>query len=339
MKTPLLILGICAGIYTNAQTIELADTISTGDAMTYYVLDSNATNLAAVTGAAVNWDYSGIAAYNIAPNANNVINAADSDFGADFTEARYSEDFENSVKTFFTNDAAGSQVLVHGFVFQEETSDFVINYTDPLISYKYPMVQGDTYTDDISGTATVMDIPVAISGDATVTADGSGTLVVGGVTYNNVLRVHTVEFSEGMLLTETVSIGRESYVYYDIDNFNMPVFIHASIEVDAGPGGEFGFTTVYTRGEITDYVGVEKNNAVAADLSVYPNPCVAGMATVSTIPGTESLTIINSLGQTVRTINNPTATEKIDVSDLNRGVYFVQAVKNGAVRTEKFVIK
>ena len=341
MKTPLLLLGICAGLYGTAQTIELADTLSTGDLMTYYVLDSNATDYADVTGASVNWDYSNIGTYmGIASNDNPVIDATASDYADDFPTARYSEDFENSVKTFFTNDAGGSQTIVHGFVFQEESSDFIIKYdVDPLVSFNYPMNQGDSYTDAIDGTATVSGTNVDIDGSATITADGSGTLVVGTETYTNVIRVHTVETSDGILLGQPVSIRRESYVYYDIDNFNMPVFIHATVNADAGPGGEFGFTAVYSRTDVTNFVGVQENELVTLNLSVYPNPNSTDFATVTTVEGTQTLSIISSLGQVVRTINNPTTTEKIDISDLSQGVYFVQVMKDGATRTEKFVIK
>jgi len=152
MKTPLLLLGICAGFCSTAQTLELADTISTGDAMTYYVLDSNATSYAAVTGADVVWDYNDLGGYMVPSNDNNVIPGSASDFADDFPMAVYAEAFENSVNTFFTNDPGESQVIVHGFVFEELANDFVIQYDeDPLISIKFPMNQGDTYTDAIKG--------------------------------------------------------------------------------------------------------------------------------------------------------------------------------------------
>lgn len=341
MKSPLLLLGICAGVSASAQTINEADTLSTGDAMTYYVLDSSATSYSEITGADVVWDYNDIAGYMIPPNDNNVINRTDSEFSDDFPGAMYTEEFENSVHTFFTNDEAGDQVIVHGFVFQELSNDFIIKYDeDPLISYKFPMNMGDSYTDAIQGTAVVpLAGDVAISGEAEIAADGTGTLKVAGTDYANVIRVHTREVSEGVILGSPATITRESFVYYDIASFNMPIFVHASVLAELGAGGDFGFTAVYSKDAVTDYVGIEEEPAEKLEISVYPNPVHGNFATVTSVQGTESLIVLNSLGQVVTTINNPNTTEKIDVSDLDRGVYFVQAVRGDATRTEKFVVK
>ena len=341
MKTPLLLLGICASVVGTAQTIELEDTLSTGDAMTYYVLDSNATAYEDITGADVVWDYSEIGAYMMAPNVNNVIDREDSDFAEHFPGARYTEAFENSVHTYFTNDDAASEVIVEGFVFQELSNDFIIKYNvDPLIALDLPMSLGDSYTDAIEGVAVVPvgDEDPEISGEATIEADGTGTLKLGGTDYTNVIRVHTTEISEGTILFTPATITRESYVYYDIDNFNMPIFIHATILLETGVG-DFGFTAVYGKDEITDYVGLEEESTTPVDLSIYPNPVDGTFTTVSTSEGTEQLTIMNSVGQVVRVINNPQTAEQIDVSDLERGVYFVQALKGASTRTEKFIVK
>ncbi len=341
MKTPLLLMVISAGFYGNAQTINLSDTLSSGDSQTYYVLDSNATAYADVTGAGVTWDYNSIGGYGITPNINSVIPGETSDFGDDFPDATYAENFENSIHTFFTNDPGASEVIVHGFVFQELSNDFIIKYDiNPLISYKFPMTLGMTYDDDIQGTATLpLAGDVAIEGSATVTADGTGTLIVGTSSYTDVIRVHTIEVSEGIILGSPAIITRESYVYYDLAADNMPIFIHGSVLAELGAGGDFGFTAVYSIDNITDMVGIEETTNEKLDLSVYPNPTTGNFATISTVEGTESLTILNSLGQVVSTYNNPGTQIKVDVSDLNRGVYFVQAIKGSATRTEKFVVK
>lgn len=341
MKTPLLLLGICATVAGTAQTIQLEDTLSTGDAMTYFVLDSNATAYEEVVGADVEWDYDDVAAYMIAPNNNNIIDREDSDFSTDFPDARYTEAFENSVQTYFTNNDGASQVIVHGFVFQELTSDFIIKYdVDPLISYQFPMNFGDSYTDEIEGTASLpLAGDVSISGEATIEADGTGTLKLAGTAYPNVIRVHTTEISEGVILGSPATITRESFVYYDIDSYNMPIFVHATVLAELGAGGDFGFTAVYGKDEITDYVGLEEETTSPVQLSIYPNPVAGTFTTVSATEGTTKLTILNSVGQIVRVINNPQTTEQIDVSELERGVYFVQAIKGAATETEKFIVK
>ncbi|MDA7804146.1 T9SS type A sorting domain-containing protein [Crocinitomix sp.] len=339
MKTPLLVLGICVSFFAAAQTINLSDTLSTGDAMTYYNLDSNATNYSEITGTGVTWDYSDIGGYAIA-NVNNVIDRADSDFGTDFPAANYTEEFENSVQTYFSNDAGGSQVIVHGFVFQELTNDFVIKYdVDQLISYQFPMSQGDTYTDAMEGTAVVpVAGDVAITGEATITADGSGTLIIGTNTYSDVLRVHTIEVSEGIVLGAAAVITRESYVYYDITAFNMPIFVHATVHAELGIVGDLGFTAVYSKDEIVEGASI-KESTKKLNIAVYPNPAAGKNATITSDQNTESITIYSSLGQVMMTIINPKVSENIDLTNYANGVYFIQAVKGDAARTEKFIVK
>jgi hypothetical protein len=341
MKTPLLLLGISISFLGAAQSITLSDTLSTGDATAYYVLDSNVVDLAGVTGAAVTWDYSAIGAYDMAPNNNNVINRTASAYAADFPTARYSEDFENSVKTFFTNVPGSSEVHVQGFVYIDGSNTIKIKYDDDaLISQKLPMDLGDTYTDAISGSAVVAAFPaIDIDGEATVVADGTGTLKVGGNTYTDVIRVHTTEFTEGTAFGGPLEITRESYVYYDIASQNMPIFMHIFVELDAGSFGVFGFKATYGKDMITDYVGVNDILNTTAELSIYPNPVVGNIATISTEAGTQSIQILNTIGQVVLTVNNPAVLEEVNVADLKSGVYFVQATKNGTVQTSKFVVK
>ncbi len=341
MKTPLLLLGICAGIASTAQTIELADTIYTGNSMTYYVLDSNAVNYAGTTGTGVNWDYSTIGAYDIPPNTNAVIDAEGSEYDAEFPDAHYNENFENGILSYLSHNPTDNETIVHGFVFEEASGTFVIKYdVDPLISLKYPMSQGDSYIDDISGTVLTAGSSFAISGTATVSADGSGSLQVGDNTYTSVIRVYTKEVVSGTTPVGTsATFTRESYFYYDIENFNQPVFIHGKIAVDAGLLGDFEFSTVYGRDLITDYVGIEENKAEALNLSVYPNPVTGNAATITVSEGADKLTVLNTLGQSVLTINNPAKVETVNMADLKTGVYFVQVQKGSALRTEKFVVK
>ena len=343
MKTPLLLLGICASFYGTAQTIELADTISAGNSMDYFVLDSNANAYSAVIGAGSVWDYSEVGGYGLAANTNDVIMKDASTFATDFPTATYAENFENGVNTFFTNDPTNNQVIVHGFVFQELASDYIIKYdSDPLISYKFPMNLGDSYTDDLSGTAVLPGVgDVDISGEAVVTADGTGTLKVGDVEYTNVIRVHTVENTSGLIVVfgTTLSVTRESYVYYDIDNYNMPIFIHASIIAEVGVAGTFGFTAVYSRDEITDYVSVEETIQENTNLSVYPNPATGDFATLTSPAGTESVAILNTLVAVVYTINAPATVETINLSNFAKGIYFVQTTKAGTTKTLKFIVK
>ena len=342
MKTPLLLLGICVGLYANGQTIELEDSLSIGDMTTYYTLDSNVTSYADVTGSGASWDYSDIGGYGLAGNLSEIVAIGDSEFPGEFPDATYNEDFTNGISTYFSHDPAGNKTIIHGFAFEEAANTFIIKYdVDDFVGLEYPMSLGDSYTDDIEGEAVVpVGDPIDISGTATVSADGSGTLTVGTNVYTNVIRVYTKEVTSGTAtIGGTVTFTRESYAYYDIDNYNMPIFLHGSILAELGVLGDRGFTAVYSRDDITGIVGVEENVQSSVELSVYPNPVSGNFTSVTVTEGTDKLTVLNSIGQEISVINNPSTKENLNVAELNRGVYFIQAQKGTSVRTEKLVIK
>ena len=73
-------------------------------------------------------------------------------------------------------------------------------------------------------------------------------------------------------------------------------------------------------------------------ISVYPNP-VSSILTIATANNdtVESVTVTNSLGQTLRTLDKNTV--KIDMSDLSSGVYFLQIKTKENVLNQKIIKK
>ncbi len=339
MKQGLLFLGLIAGISASAQ-ITIDDTLYVGDAIVYYNLDSNATNLAATTGAAVTWDYSTIAGYNGSPtHADDITAASGTAYASDYSTANYCEELTDGVWTFFTNDDALDETHVHGFVYNDGTTEFIITYeVDDLKAMVYPMNLSDTYTDPIEGTASIPTLGnVAVTGDATVTADGTGTLLIGTNTYSNVIRIHTDEESSGTFFGQTIVISRESFVYYDLSSANpMPIFRHDAVEADLDAGGLYGFSAIYSKDQVSNFVGMEKNEAVA--FSVYPNPST-DVITIETPSATSQISIVNSNGQVVKSISSTQLKETVDVSSLESGIYIVTVSFDGTTSSQSITIR
>ncbi|MFH0895326.1 MAG: T9SS type A sorting domain-containing protein [Bacteroidota bacterium] len=87
--------------------------------------------------------------------------------------------------------------------------------------------------------------------------------------------------------------------------------------------------------EFEYFVGVEENATL--NVSVSPNPS-AGMLTIQTGVNTESeITVMNALGQTVKSTKRNQSKVKLDISDQPDGMYFVQ-VRNGSQRIMKKII-
>lgn len=328
---------LLASVSASAQTITVNDTISSGDKVVYYVADTNATNMAGTTGPGVTWDYSTLAGYGIS-NLDTVIDAADSPFGSDFPMASYNEDFENGVKTFFSNTE--DSVIVNGFVFQEQSNDIIIVYDDdPLTTMKFDMSQGESYTDYLEGSAILPFVgTVDITGTATVEADGSGTLLVGAATFSNVLRIKVVENINGTASGQPFTVTRTVYSYYDMASNTMPIFMHATIFADLGLIGTYGYQAVYSAEPLTGtgFVGLEETEELT--FSVYPNPA-NDVVRITAPEKTEQISITNIAGQVVYSTYQPVGQIEINVANFPAGVYFVKLEKGSAVVTEKLVIR
>lgn len=99
-------------------------------------------------------------------------------------------------------------------------------------------------------------------------------------------------------------------------------------------GGTFSIDDVAFTGS-TATLGVKENQI--AGLNIYPNPVTNGKFFISTDANAEkSVVIFDVLGkQVVKT----TATESVNVSNLNAGIYIVKITEEGKTATRKLVIK
>jgi hypothetical protein len=344
MKKVLLGLLCFTGIGAVAQTYTVDDTLSSGMSQIYYSADSAATNLDAINGTGVTWDYSGLQAYSSAGQILDTIrNAADSPDFASFSDATYHDDLNNnSGGDYFKNFP--DSVVSYGYTFSVDGNPVqIMNNADPLKIIEFPMNQGDSFTDSIYGEVDVYSQIFDSYGAATITADGSGTLILGDSTFTNVLRIKMVE----TLQIDTTFIGfpinadvggevtRTMYSYYDFANYDFPLLRHASIAVSTNLFSG-SFAAVYSIVEL-DLLDASFGEESIQPISIYPNPSNDFIIVQST--DVEQLIVVNSLGQTVTTIVNPQASENINVSQLESGIYFVQVKKGNAIRTEKFTVK
>jgi hypothetical protein len=92
-----------------------------------------------------------------------------------------------------------------------------------------------------------------------------------------------------------------------------------------------------TKEILFNIVGVE-NQPVANALKLYPNPA-QNLLTVESTTEPLKMEITNLLGQTLRTVVNPTASQTVDISGLATGVYVVTVVDRGNGRVSKMFVK
>ncbi|MEO9532628.1 MAG: T9SS type A sorting domain-containing protein [Crocinitomicaceae bacterium] len=344
MKKVLLGIFTLSLLSTQAQTITVDDSLSTGHAVQFYVVDSNAVNLDATTGAGVTWDYSSLTGYpGAATNLDTIINASDSPNASSFPLAEYNDVINGGTSIFFENYP--DSVMAHGYVFSIDANEVTIKHdVDLLKTLEFPMALGNSFVDSVEGT---IDVPaLSINGEpqegyATVTADGTGTLNIAGMMIPNIIRVKFVEILEATITipfppyTSTGTVTRTVYSYYDLDNQKLPVFLHAKIDVVAtGFGGDY--TAVYSAYDVVSS-GINPNNN-SNFISVYPNPVMNDLI-INTNEIIDAISILDISGQTVLTVQPNNVNFKLDVSSLAPGTYILQAKKGESISTEKLIIK
>lgn len=339
MKKALLMMGVGVGISVSAQTFTVDDTLSSGMSTTYYVLDSNAVNLSAVTGTGVTWDYSSLLGYNpTMTNLDNVNDASTTTHAADFPTSDYNDDLSTGASLFFTNSP--DSMTVQGFVFNVDTYTAVIKHSaNPMVALKFPMVVGDTYTDNSAGTVEVASQTGTTIGVATVTVDGFGTLKVGLNTHTNVLRVKLQEtigtsITVGPFPPSTGTVTRTIYSYFDLANDKQAIFVHATIDVQTDLATD-NYTAVYYS-SLPSFAGVEENASIP--FSIYPNPA-ANQITLQSDGTADSFHVINALGEVVVTSTKPQSMEVIDISTLPTGIYIIQIRKGDLISNQKLIVE
>lgn len=342
MKKVLLGLCVFAGFSAAAQTFTVDDTLSAGDFVNYYVVDSNATDLAGTTGAGVTWDYSTLTGYVGSPtNLDTIINKADSPYAASFPNADYNDNMNGGTSLFFSNTP--DSVIVYGYRFEVDGNEVILRHDiDPMKSIDFPMSLGSTFQDSIYGQFDAPGFSLSgepTAGEVTVTADGTGTLQIGATSIPNVIRIKLVEILEATItifgMPTQGFVTRTVYSYYDLANQNEPVFIHASIDVTS-TAFNGGYSAVYST------VDVAPSGISEAELEegfeIYPNPAT-DFIQISSPENTSEIQIINSIGQTVQTITKPSTSIQLDTDEFENGVYLIQISVEDKTLTKKLIIK
>jgi len=115
---------------------------------------------------------------------------------------------------------------------------------------------------------------------------------------------------------------------------NIPsgVTIQLVVEVRTNSGSE----VLYLDHLVVDGIlGVGDNNNNA--FSVYPNPANGYVNISSNLSGEKNIAIYNVLGEQV--INTVIASERLDISNLNSGIYILKISQNGVSGTKKLVVR
>jgi hypothetical protein len=211
-----------------------------------------------------------------------------------------------------------------------------LNYGTPAVFAAYPMSMGTTTTSATAGTVYVTSpFPTSFNftGNCSVLADGTGTLVLPSKTFTNVMRVATSQ-----TITSTINVNSVNYDYYAIGISRYPILTIATSTISSMAGTST--QTVTTLLSNYDVVSVNENEKASIELTVFPNP-TTNLINFST-PSIEAVNVIalDVTGKVVATevIENKKAV--VNTTAFSAGVYMYQVTdKNNHILTSgKFTV-
>lgn len=353
MKKKLLILSLLTLplVGWSQTSLTQADIQVLGNTIMYHVVDSNAVSYENVTGSGVTWDYSTVTGYNLTKDGivGNPDTSVYSGFYGNSDNYLFLEDFTG---LFYTLDA--NNMNVQGYVFEDVeiplagTDDvaLVLNAND-IQALTFPFdINTPTLTDNFSGTietlgGTLPSTPA--TGISYTSIDGEGTLELPGQTFNDVVRVKTVDTASASInivfSTLNVEIRRKQYEYRHSSS-KFPLFSISEVQIIDTDTQDNLANFKATLSSVAPFTAAENINAENS-VSYYPNPTEGRVSLLikSKTINIGSLEVFNSLGQNIMSkdisIKSGVNVYDIDLSLESNGIYFVKIQSGDFITTKK----
>lgn len=341
MKKKLLFAGLLFSSISFGQGLTQANEPAIGATSAMYLCDSFATNYANIVGNGVTWDYSSISYFPGETRTISIVDPATTPNAGDFSGATKAVSIENFLTTYWTSTA--TERTSSGFVFNEPTFGEVkaIFAQDPQKLAEYEFSLNDEINDAFAGTLSFNFSGAPLSPDATGTSystiDGQGTLKLNATTtLTNVIRCLTIDTLNTVVpIIGDIQLIRAQYEYYHFATGNLPVFTHTTAKLSA-PGATdplTEFTVVLNSVEPSNIVGISENAAI--EFSVYPNPAKEQI-TVRGDFNQSAAQIMDQTGKLVKEISALSSGSTIEISGLEKGIYFLVLTSNGSKSIQKF---
>jgi hypothetical protein len=210
-------------------------------------------------------------------------------------------------------------------------------YSDARRDLATPLSYQQSYSDSAYFESTSFGLTSTGASNFVVEVDGYGTLITPFGTYENVLRMHSVETSEIIfdigigepVITETII---DTYAWL-IDEYPIPILLTFDQTTDGQPDG--GSSRVLS--EMSTFT-TEANTLEG--VSLYPVPAVdfVTLDLGENEMGQAEVRLFDVKGSLLKSFQqNPGARQiRIDVNDLPAGLYSVQIVAEEGVATKRF---
>lgn len=331
MKKILLSLSVFAALGANAQLTQANHTPSFWDpAYTVNQCDTIASGVPGATGAGAMWSYTPTVhlsiqkTYSTSLSSNGAFAPADGVVSAGPNDASYYRTDNPNALPYY-----GGNISVNGV-------SAIVKYSSPAIVASYPMALNTSTSSTTAGTVTVTNpfpITTAFTGNCNVLADATGTLVLPGRTFNDIIRLTT---NQNIVASGTATINLLTYDYYSQANAKAPILSVQSSTIASFSGTSTQTITTLQRDFIT--VGVKEAKVAASGISVFPNPASSVINFSTDNAEAYKVTVYDITGKAVLTELFEDNRSKLNVSAMNNGMYLytVTGKNNQVLNTGKF---
>ncbi|MFC7348716.1 T9SS type A sorting domain-containing protein [Chryseobacterium zhengzhouense] len=224
-----------------------------------------------------------------------------------------------------------TKLEITGLVTPDATLNFSAN-NGTFISY--PAAFGYSENDTAAGTFTATAGSGNFSGTITISADASGTLLIGAKTYPNVLRIKSVQnFTLTVFGFPVGTVANTSYAYYDsLHKSPLLSTTNAVITVQGNP------QTTNMAQALNEAFLAASDLKLKEKLSIYPNPAQNFIQIKGEIEKDAKINIYGIDGKLIKTTDSKSG--KIEISELASAVYFIEVSGSKTSKaTTKFIKK
>ncbi len=296
-----------------------------GDSYNYVINSSYTFNLNQ-NGANQTWDFSAVTGTSTPAN---YINLANSSLPTTFPTSNIVESSQGGENYLFSSNST--------FAYEGHYAPNVMEviYSDKREILKFPITYNDVYNETFEGTVNSSGSIFNRSGSIEIKADGYGDLTLPYTTVNNVLRVRSIlnynDLESGVLIasyTDTI------YSWYNIGTKNYIASAH-TVYVSG-----FQLTSQISYIEQSDIVlDVANSNQAFNQISFYPNPATDYLVLNNTATEEISVNIYDIRGSLVKSVVISGGMKKLNIGNLNPGMYFLKYNKGNISHTEKLIIE
>lgn len=340
MRKPLLFTFLLAATVSNAQMTS-SNEPAIGETVDLFVLDSNATDYAGVTGSGVTWDYSATGGYAGAYETVEVLDPSGETYVDSFPGATKVISV-GSIKTYFSSTA--NDRTSQGFHMNEASLGDVLGMygNDQQHQLNYPFGYGtaevtDTYDGNLSLTFNGFPVYESLTGTSHNMIDGEGTLLFPDGSSASVIRLYSSDTAATTLpILGAVDVIKNQYEYYDYSASNLPVFIHVhSVIVQSGGSQPISEISLV----LSKYAGSDVNvdEISEVNFSIAPNPTENIVRVTGDFTANASAQLTDQSGRVLSTTTIQNG-QTIDVSTLSAGMYLLTISDNG-ITTTKTILK